>query len=266
MLAIRGGAGLGDSIYVQSVARYFSEKGHSVEVCSDWPDVFRPLAGVKVSPFRRDRIDHLAHYSRRRAAIGTDQFQDCCIEARIAEPVDFRLDWHPAKTDLVYRLRSVGRPIIAVQMPRAPFGRKDGFGSEFLPDCRRIQQAIDAIGVRAYFVQIGSGTKLHEFHGIDLDLANRTSVSDVIDVGYAADAFLGFCSFIVPLAESLNKPALLIWSRRGLKSPHEVVRQMTPKKILHSHSSRYVVDDCSEQELIAAADALCEQVRSPVAA
>lgn len=264
MPAIRGGMGLGDAIYLQSVARHLVESGvQDLEVCTAWPDVFRPLYGrVRLSQFRRNNIDYLAHYSRRRTEPGSSQFDDMCIEAGIKPPVDLRLDWSPLNFKLINKLIGADRPVIVVQMPRAPFGRPDGFGQEFLPDCRKIQRAIDHIGKRATFVQIGNGEPAFRFTGIDWDLRDKTSVTDVIDIGYAADGFLGYCSFIVPLSESFNKPELLIWSRRGLRSSHMIVRAMTPQKILHRPSSKFVIDDCPEQDLQKAADALCEQAGS----
>jgi hypothetical protein len=114
-------------------------------------------------------------------------------------------------------------------------------------------------------VQVGKGSTWFRFEGIDIDLVDRTSVSDLIDVGYAADAFLGYCSFIIPLAESLAKPALLVWSRAGLASGDEVVRTIKPQKILHRPSSRWVMDDCSAAQLENAVDELCDQVRYPAA-
>lgn len=264
MISIRGGSGLGDAIYLQSVARHLVECGHTVEACSDWPDIFRPLAGrVKTSPFRRKPIDRLAHYANRRHRKESTQFDDCCINAQIGMGIDLRIDWEPVNVELVAMLRGVGRPVMVVQMPRAPFGRSDGFGEEFLPDCRVIQEMIDRIGSEVYFVQVGKGEPLFDFSGIDLDLTNKTSVSDLMDVGYAADAFLGYCSFIIPIAESFSKPVHLVWSRRGLRSPHEVVRQMTPQKILHRRkTSSFSFDDEPKSDVVEIADALRDQTRS----
>lgn len=265
-LRIRGGSGLGDAIYLQSTARHFVEQGYRPEVCCDWPDVFLPLADwVAVVPFRRDGIDRLAHYSMRRGAIGTSQFEDGCIQAGIKEKVEFRLGWTPRNWDLVQEVEFSGRPVILVQMPRPPFGRTDGFGMEFLPDCRRIQDAIDHIGDRAYFVQVGTGESLFKFSNIDLDLTNQTSVCDLLDIATSASGFLGYCSFIVPLAEAQSKPSMLVWSRRGMGSPHQVVRRMTPQKILHRSSSLWVMDDAPDQELLKTADALCNAIRSKAA-
>jgi|GEM_PF-3556381 len=261
MLSIRGGSGLGDSLYIQSIARHLVETGEAVEVCSNWPDVFRPLAGkVAISPFRRDRIDRLAHYTNRKGIAGTDQFQDCCLRAGITEQIDLRLDWTPLDGDLIGRVRASRRPVIVVQLPRAPMARTDGVGRELLPDCRVIQRIINRIGKRAFFVQVGTGVPLYCFKGIDLDLAGRTSVAGLIDVVSACDGCLGYVSFIVPLAESLNKPALLVWSWRGLESRHDFIRQIVLAKILHRTSSRAIFDNGPESDLEAAADAFLEQV------
>jgi hypothetical protein len=242
LISIRGGSGLGDSIYVAAIARAFLKQSEQVEVCSAWPDVFRFLP-VTVSPFRRERITNLAHYSSRKGLTGTTQFEDCCTAARIE--ADLILEWQPTETKLPR-----DKPIVCVQMPRAPMGRLDGFGKDLLPDCRRIQQAIDMLKGRAKIVQVGSGQPVFKFTGIDVDLSNRTTVAELIDVACVADAFLGYVSFIVPLAESLNKKALLVWSRKGLQSGHQYIRQITPAKALHKQSSRFVIDNCSEAELI----------------
>lgn len=258
---MRGGMGLGDAIYHQSIARYFVGQGYRPEVCTAWPDVFRPLAGqVDLSPFRRDRIDRLAHYSTRRSVEVTTQFQDCCIQAGIVDPVDLWLDWTPVNDNLFGIRQTVRKPVVCVQMPRAPFGRTDGYGIELLPDCATIQRAIDVLKARgALIVQVGGGESLFRFTGIDIDLVGKTSVSDLLDVALACCGFLGYCSFIVPLAESMFKPALLIWSRAGLNSPHDLVRSITPKKIFFRRSSRFVMDDCADADLHEAVDVFFDQ-------
>jgi hypothetical protein len=254
--SIRGGMGLGDALYVQSVARHLIEKGESLRVHSAWPDVFRPLGDrAKVVPFSRTGVQIVAHYPSRKRFTQTTQFEDCCLTAGIKERVDLRLDWDPLNLDLIDYLRSKRR-VLCVQLPRAPMGRKDGFGAELLPDCSVIQAIIDRLQDRFFIVQIGSGKSLHEFRGIDLDLANQTSVTDLIDVATAADAFLGYVSFLVPLAESLNKPAMLVWSRRGLRSGQPYISSITPKKILHKPSSRYLMDDANDQTINESVEAL----------
>lgn len=268
MTSIRGGSGLGDALYVQAIARHLLVHGAaSIEACSAWPDVFRPLNGrCVVSPFRRQNIDRLAHYSLRRMIKATDQFRDCCLQAGIPDDVELRLDWMPENIALIdaVRLESDGRPIVLVQLPRLPMNRNDGYGAELLPDCRVIQRAIDALGDAAFVVQVGKGEPLFEFAGLALDLANATDVSDLIDLAFAAHACLGYVSFMVPLAESLDKPALMVWSRRGLTSRNEVISALTPHKVVHKPVLvRHVIDDCGDVELTGAVHALLEQVRCP---
>lgn len=260
---VRSGWGLGDGLYLQAVVRYLVGKGHRVEACSEWPDLFRPLAhAVVVSPFRRERVDIVAHYTTRKNIEDTTQFQDCCIMAGIEEPVELKLDWEPINGRLVRQIQSVEKPVILVQLPRTPMGRTDGFAREVLPDCTTIQKVIDHIGERAFFIQVGSGEALFEFQGIDLDLASKTSVTDLLDVAFAADGMLGYCSFAVPLAESLDKPALFVWSRRGTRSRNRFIKAITPRKILHGAQSSFIFDDANKDTIEQAADALLEQAGS----
>lgn len=244
MKSIRAGRGLGDSLYLQAVARHLVGKGQRLKVCSNWPDVFRPLGGsVQVVPFTR-LADINAHYTLRKARGDTDQFEDCCIQAGIRERVEFRLDWKPGKT----LIDSLPKPVVCVLLYRLPMDRVDGFAAELLPEFQQMQRLIDALKGRATIVQIGSGKPLREFQGIDLDLANKTSVSELLDVASVADGFLGYCSFLVPLAESLDKPALFLWSSKGVVSRTSYIRQITPKKILHKETSAYVFDADQDPE------------------
>lgn len=245
MKGIRCGRGFGDSLYLQSVVRHLLEKGHQgLRVKSDWPDVFRSLPRADVVPFSRAGIDILAHYSSRKGVVGTTQFQDCCACAGIEELVELRLDWKVTNQKLVDRLRAHGRPVMVVQLPRTPMGRSDGFGATLLPDCRALQRLINRGKEEGRtVVQIGAGEPLYKFAGIDIDLANKTSVAETIDAAWAADSMLGYVSFLVPLAESLGKPAMFVWSRRGLKDRQQYVRQITPAKILHAATSKFLMDD-----------------------
>lgn len=263
MKRIRAGSGLGDSLYLQSVVRHLLARGEKLQVCSAYPEVFRPLP-VGVVPFTRLGVEIVAHYVTRKGIAGTDQFEDMCRAAGITEPAELRLDWTPVNVSLVRRIRRAAgeRPVVVVQLPRAPMGRTDGFGKELLPDCRVIQRCIDRLGGAAFIVQIGAGEALHKFHGIDLDLTNQTSVSELIDVAWEADGFLGYCSFVVPLAESLAKPALLVWSRRGQRAPQAYIRQVTPEKVLHGDGSVFVWDDWTEARIGEVVDAFRRKVGS----
>lgn len=251
MKSIRCGRGLGDSIYLQSIARHLAERGEQLVALTDYPDLFRPLEGrVGVAPFTRLNVDIVAHYVTRKGFPGSDQFEDACRAAGIRGPVELTLGWQPRNHELIRRVRASGRPVVCVQLPRAPMGRTDGFGKELLPNCSVLQHLITQLRTEAFIVQVGSGEPLHRFEGIDLDLAGQTSVADLLDVVSASDGCLGYVSFIVPLAEALQKPALLVWSHKGLRAPQRFIRQITPQKVLHRKSSLHVVDSWDEPRIL----------------
>lgn len=266
MISIRGGSGLGDALYVQSVARHFVEQGERVEACCAWPDVFASLGdAVTISPFRRDRINVLAHYASRRGFGESTQWEDVCLTAGIPATTPLRLDWrvrgHLGKLvdEVVNQAGSL--PIALIQMPRAPFARKDGYGIELLPNCKAIQHAIDALDGVAFRVQVGAGDCLHRFDSIDLDLANRTTVPDLIDLASVSACVVGYASYIVPLAESLELPGLIVWARAGRHSRHEPVRQITPRKVIHRKDLlNSIWDDEHPPTIAMAANALCGSV------
>ena len=243
MKSIRCGRGFGDSLYLQAAVRHLLLTGGlRMRVASDWPDVWRPLGDrVEVIPFTR-RVDIVAHYVMGKKRLDTTQFEDVCQRAG-AEGADLRLDWAVPTPRLVDEVASGGRPVLIVQMPRTPMGRTDGFGKTLLPDCRAIQALIDRDGGASKVVQVGAGRPLFDLRGIDLDLANRTTVAETIDAVSVADRCLGYVSFLVPLAESLDKPATFVWSRRGLNDGQPFISSITPRKVLHKASSRAVIDD-----------------------
>lgn len=237
---IRGGQGLGDSLYVQSVARYYLMNGRPLAVRSAHPDVFRPL-GLPVIPFSRDRGAIVAHYVQRKGEPGTSQWQDVCISAGIPRETEMRLDWkllNPANADYFLGVR---RPVIAVLLPRHGMNRNDGFANELLPNWKTLDQLIQC---DAYKVQIGQGDALYKFHGIDLNLANKTSIGDMLDIASMVDGFVGWCSFMLPLAESLQKPFFSLWSARGMKSRNGFISTLTPQKVIHRKDLAYnAIDD-----------------------
>ncbi|HBA32966.1 MAG TPA: hypothetical protein DCZ12_02385 [Gammaproteobacteria bacterium] len=246
MRSIRGGRGLGDAMYVQAVARHLVHKGEKLRVYNDWPDLFLPLGDAVVTrPFSR-AVDITAHYSMRKDCRDTNQFEDCCIQAGLKEPADLMLDWtitdHPFIDSVIKQAKC--KPICLVQMYREPMNRKDGFGLELLPDPMRYQAMIDDI--QAFKVLVGGGKPLHPVGNVDLDLTNKTSVCQLMDLAYICDAMFGFCSFMVPMAEQFDKRALFLWSRKGTKSQKRYIKQITPKKILHKSTSQAVFDDDPE--------------------
>lgn len=259
MLSIRAGMGLGDAIYLQSVVRHLTSKGDKIEVRTAWPDVFKALNGsVKFAPFSRAGQHVVAHYTSRKGIPGTTQFEDMCINAGIRGRVEMRMDWKVQNEALIDKVKMAanGKPIILVQLPRAPMSRKDSFGATLLPSGAIMQKCLDALRERAFSVQIGSGQCLHQFGALDMDLSNQTSVTDVLDLGFACSGLFGYVSFFVPLAESFGKPAFFVWSAKGLRDSAAYIRSITPEKILHRKDlDKFIIDDASDKQIKEAVNA-----------
>lgn len=255
MKRIRGGSGLGDAIYQRPIAEYFVRLGEQVVVCSDHPDVFSG-SGAQIEPFRRDRIDVLAHYVAGKNNANTNQWQDVCASAQIDTPLSF--EWETKSLSMVedFRRMAGGKKIVLVHGGRAPMGRVDGFGAELLPKRAAFDAVLNALR-DCFLIEVGRGAELYPVRA-DIDMHNRTTVHDLFDLALMCDAIVGQCSFVVPLAECFDKPLLAIWAAHGMEETrHPYIKAITPKKILSKPSSRYVVDDWAVGKLQEAAHALC---------
>ena len=237
---LRGGSGLGDAFYLRPIAEFLVRNGHKVTACTNFPDVFIG-SSVTVEPFRRDRVTMVAHYTHGKNDPTTDIWTDVCRHAGFNTPLSFQ--WAPRNGALLKRIRQAadGRPVLLVHGGREPMGRRDKFGIELLPLEGAFNSTIAALD-DCYRVRIGRGDQLYPVT-CDLDLTNQTSVADVIDIAWASAGVVSMCGFPVPLAEALDKPALFIWSSRGLLSANQFIKTVTPAKILSKVSSSFVVDD-----------------------
>lgn len=244
---IRGGSGLGDSIYVRPIAEHFVRRGEAVQVCTNYPDVFIG-SGAEVAPFSRTKIDVLAHYTRGKFTETTNQWQDVCLASKIPE-IPLRFEWRVRNARLVERILAAaqGRPLILVHGGRTPMGRNDTFGAELLPEKHAFDTALAALA-DGYLVRVGAADKYSIV--VDDDLSGCTTVSDLIDLGSVCDGWVAQCSFAVPLAEALGKPLLGVWSARGLACKTRFISAITPRKILSAATSRSVVDDWPRDRIV----------------
>lgn len=260
-LRIRSGAGLGDSLYVQALARELVARGRRVVALTDYPDVFLPLRGrVATEPFDRRRANVVAHYTPRKDRPETDQFTDCCLVAGVTGRVPFVLDWRVTDPDLIAGLRraAAGRPLVVVGKPRPPMNRTDGFGAALLPREAAYRTVVAALRPHAFVVRVGRGAGPYELTDVDLALES-TTVAQLIDVVSSARAVVGAVSFLVPLAECLGRPGLFVWSARGLTDPNQFISVIRPRKVFHRPDlSRAVMDSAPGPDLMEAARALLD--------
>lgn len=261
---IRGGSGLGDSVYVRPIADYFVARGDPVTVCTDYPDVFRG-SGVTTERFGRDRINVLAHYVRGKTDTRTTQWEDVQASAGV-RGLELAFPWEPQNPGLVAALRdrAAGRRLVLVVGGRAPMGRKDGFGIELLPSEQTFGRAVAALG-ECYLVGVGRDKPIYSFP-VHENLNGSTSVADLLDLFQACDGVLAQCSFAVPMAEVFDRPLLAVWAARGLCAREPYIRQITPQKILSKPTSSAVADNEPAEVIEAAARALVERMQGRASA
>lgn len=257
MKRIRGGSGLGDSLYVRPIVDYYVSRGHNVTVMSNYPAIFLG-SGAKVEPFTRNGTNVLAHYTAGKARTNTNQWEDVCVAARVGV-LPLRFEWEIQNRLLTRDLQAMarGKPIIMVNGGRPPMGRKDGFGDEMLPKRAAFDAVLSALE-GCFTVEVGQGSELYPLTA-DVDLAERTSVADLLDIASIASGLVGQCSFMIPLAEAFDKPLLCVWAAKGLTSKTEFIRQCTPQKILSKPTSRWVMDDWSAERIQEAARAFRDE-------
>ena len=249
MKRIRGGSGLGDSVYLRPVVDYFIRAGEPATVMSNFPDVFIG-SGAKVEQFNRININVLAHYSLDRQNQNSTQFADMLRCAKLPPDVPLRFEWSVRNKALVdgVRAAAAGRPVIIVHGGRTPFGRTDGLGAEILPERAAFDVAVRALR-ECFTVRVGKGPSLYDIPARS-DLTDRTSVSDLLDLIMNCDGVVTQCGYPVPMAECLGKPLLAVWSARGLQSPNPTIASITPAKILSAKTSRFVMDDWPEEQIV----------------
>jgi hypothetical protein len=250
---VRGGSGLGDSLYVRPICDELIRRGEQITVLTNYAEVFLG-SGATVVPFGRENIQVLAHYVAGKSNLETNQWQDVCDAAKIETPMCF--DWKVQNPELVQGImeRAAGRPIILAHGGRKPMGRMDGFAMDLLPERAAFDVALGALG-DCMTVAIGGLTGLEYSMAVELDLTGQTSVADLLDLASVAAGVVAQCSFAVPLAECLDKPLLAIWSQRAGHSNQAYIRTITPQKVLSKSTSTFVMDNWDQQRISEAVDA-----------
>jgi hypothetical protein len=260
VITLRGGSGLGDSIYLRPLVDHFVRQGEKVTVCSDYPDIFAG-SGATTAPFRREQVDVVGHYVVGKHRPDTTQWEDVCLSARVPRGLPLRMEWDPPE-DLrrSWLGASGGRPVVLVHGGRAPMERKDGFGAELLPREEAFRALIASLSALCFLARVGKNEPGYDLP-VHIDMRGRTSVRGLIDLASVCDGIVAQPSFCIPLAEALGKPLLCIWAAHGMEhTRHPYIKAITPQKVLSAETSAYVVDDWTPDALSQAARAFSDRV------
>lgn len=257
-IRIRCGQGLGDSIYLQAVVAKLLDMGQkNLQVCSSWPDVFYHLnpsvvydaknnpkewdrsGRFELIPFTRSGCHIIAHYTGRKKIKGTSQFEDVFISAGLSPETEPKMDRAVKSERMLAIKKQCGtRPMLVVQHLCQPMGRSDGFGMELIPDPSTFNYMIDILRKKTgcMIVLVGKGESITDTR-CDVDLRNKLSVAELLDVMQLADMIAGHCSLIIPFAECRMIPLLVLFGSK-VRAPgtHPFLHSITPEKLLLRHN------------------------------
>lgn len=252
-MRIRGGSGLGDSLYMRPIAEYFAKRGQQVTALSNFPDVFIG-SKVGVEPFARNNCHVVAHYVSGKENPDTTQWQDICVAAGASTAL--RFNWSLTNTALVERIKreAAGRRIILVHGGRTPMARMDGFAMDLLPSKSTFDAVLGGM-TDCLSVAIGGDDGICYQPHVDVDLTGKTTVAELLDLAWVCDGVVAQCSFAVPMAECFDKPLLAIWSHRAAGSNQAYIRTITPRKVLSKASSTFAMDDWDNERISEAVNA-----------
>jgi len=233
-LHLNASKGLGDAIYLRAVVVHLM-KSEPITVYTRWPEVFFDLP-VKVrgieSIGEADDLRSVAYTMR--APMTECMFDARCRVAGLEPPIDMRLDWPIRNTSLVSSVReqAAGRTVIVYQPQKMDL---------LSPDERSFKYALT--GFDGFRVKVGRSPYVTDADlPCELDLLDKTSVLDAIDLCASADRVFGELCWLMPAAECLGKPFVCMFSHRAMASD-EWVKNIDPRIIFRGSSQSEILFD-----------------------
>jgi len=250
VISLRGAGGLGDAVYMYPVLKYYLEHGQSVEILTKYPDVYKPLKklGLIVTDRYAKQPDRECRYAPRYAIQKTTTFEDTVMLAGIEEKLTLKIEFEsPGSFDFKTKNK-----ICVIRNPSLPMNGK-GIGELLIPDCTIFQKIIDAFKDRVYFILAGNsgGNFSFPLKGIDLNLTEKLSLPQVMQLITQADINLTQCGFIFPFCEALNRKVFVLFSDRGMKCNHKFFPYIIPKKVINKPSIvSYAIDNEPHEKIL----------------
>lgn len=251
----------GDSLFLQPLARYYLGLGLKVRVATDFPLIFQRIIDsglpLETVPWNTANVNTV-HYAERRHLQHTSQWEDIHLSVHLPfGTIPYKLvhAWHDS-----WIAPTGGRQICVIGHPYFPLRHKSN-DLDLMPDYTVNQAIIHEYQDRVFFVQVGSSDRSPQFRydGIALDLSqpNFTDTALLFNVVQQADLVLCQIGHLLHLAEGLDKPAMVLFSHKGLKKSVKrerhtggmSVRYFTPKKIIWKPTTRWCQDHTPEVAL-----------------
>jgi len=256
-IRLKGASGLGDTIYAWPIVKWYAQKYDTVHYMTDYPELYETLKNVicykhlKTNDLGGGPVDVRFTYCARKYTPGTSQFEDSVLSAKIHEKLKLKIDWTIKNTDLVNNIisRSDEKKICVLAYPYEPFGREDEWGSMLRINQEVMQILIDRFKDRVFFIGTGNRFVLHKTNNVDMDLHEKTSVSDMMDLISICNLGLSQIGNMLPMCESLGKKNFLIFANKAMvQTENKFINAITPEKTVHyKHLNCSVHDEMSHE-------------------
>lgn len=248
MIRINSPKGLGDAIHLRAIVLHLLERGEEIEVYTGWPEVFTGLPVVLRTHEQIADHDQIRHamaclHCCIPEIMGMSLFQNACRQAGIVEPVALRMDWKVKDGKRIRRIkaRAAGKPILLYQPVKKANNAQQ---AELRPDRDAYRAYLQ--GMKGYFrIKVGNAAFTIDDPRlpVDLDLFNKTTVSEVFDIATIADCFFSEDSYIQVIAQAMNKPVTWMFARKGESSAFSRSRNARPSRMIHRTDLVTVVYD-----------------------
>ena len=256
-IGLKGASGLGDTIYAYPIVNYYAKKHKTVYYMTDYPEIYQSIPNVKCHPHQKlnyftlkdgskQPVDIRFTYTPRKYTPGTSQFTDSCISAGITKKIDLTIPWKIQNNPLVEKVKRLNKhkkKVCVLSAPYEPFGREDEWGKILRIDPVFMQNIVDAYKDEVFFIQVGNKYTLKKIRGVDIDLVNKTTVSDLFDLVKICCFGLSQIGNLLPLCECLGKRNMIIFTRKAIESENRFIAAITPEKTVHYKKQNISVFD-----------------------
>jgi hypothetical protein len=255
-IGLKGASGLGDTIYGYPIVRYYAQKHDEVYYMTNYPELFKTIPNAKcfkheklnyirLPDGQRQPIDIRFTYCGRKYTSGSSQFTDSRISAGVKEPIELKIPWQTRNQKLIDSINDKcgGKKVCIISAPYEPFGREDQWGAilRIQPDI--MQRIVDKYKNKLYFILIGNEYTLHTIKNVNLNLINKTSVSDLFDLVKRCDYGISQIGNMLPLCECQGKKNFIIFSKKAMESENRFISAITPEKTIHYKNLNISVTD-----------------------
>jgi hypothetical protein len=229
LFKIRGARGLGDSVYVYPIAKYFIDKGKDVAVMTNYPVMYETLK-CKCIGRAEGKPDIDCRYGPRYPIQTTNMWEDTLIMAGLEkENIEFKIEYKMPKHPPIfpnYKKHCV------IKTPCYPTSKPNKVLEFLIPSMSIYQNIINEFKDQCWFTLLGHNNGYnHGLYNYDVNHSLKNDLHEIMCFIDRSDIVLCQSSYFVSMAEGLNKKVLIAFAQKGLDSPKSYYRWSTPAKV-----------------------------------